>query len=114
MSWLPRGGLDHVAGDLLAGGQCTLAGLDWLRFTLDETIALVGARFAQWVDADACARLFERVDGWPLGLQLAMAAMARSADPRQASTHSPPAWTARATGSSSCCSRTCRPTTLRS
>ncbi|MCW5119786.1 LuxR C-terminal-related transcriptional regulator [Burkholderia cenocepacia] len=79
-----RRGLDHAAGDLLAGGQCTLAGADWLRFTLDETIALVGARFAQRVDADACARLFERVDGWPLGLQLAMAAMARSADPRQA------------------------------
>ncbi|WP_448166100.1 LuxR C-terminal-related transcriptional regulator [Burkholderia cepacia] len=79
-----RRGLDHTAGDLLAGGQCTLAGPDWLRFTLDETIALVGARFAQRVDADACARLFERVDGWPLGLQLAMAAMARSADPRQA------------------------------
>ncbi|MGU4704107.1 LuxR family transcriptional regulator, partial [Burkholderia cepacia] len=78
-----RRGLDHAAGDLLAGGQCTLAGADWLRFTLDETIALVGARFAQRVDADACARLFERVDGWPLGLQLAMAAMARSADPRQ-------------------------------
>ncbi|WP_049020103.1 AAA family ATPase, partial [Burkholderia cenocepacia] len=79
-----RRGLDHAAGDLLAGGQCTLAGADWLRFTLDETIALVGARFAQRVDADACARLFERIDGWPLGLQLAMAAMARSADPRQA------------------------------
>ncbi|MET3621752.1 LuxR C-terminal-related transcriptional regulator [Burkholderia ambifaria] len=79
-----RRGLDRAAGDLLAGGQCTLAGPEWLRFTLDETIALVGARFAQRVDADACARLFERVDGWPLGLQLAMAAMARSADPRQA------------------------------
>ncbi|WP_217591554.1 hypothetical protein, partial [Burkholderia sp. GbtcB21] len=52
--------------------------------TLDETIELVGARFAQRVAADACARLFGRVDGWPLGLQLAVAAMARSADPRQA------------------------------
>ncbi|KVN64451.1 LuxR family transcriptional regulator [Burkholderia ubonensis] len=79
-----RRGLDHAAADLLAGGQCLLVGPDWLRFTLDETIALVGARFAQRVDADACARLFERVDGWPLGLQLAMAAMARAADPRQA------------------------------
>ncbi|MGZ2744871.1 LuxR C-terminal-related transcriptional regulator [Burkholderia stagnalis] len=79
-----RRGLDQAAGDLLAGGQCTLVGADWLRFTLDETIALVTGRFAQRVDADACARLFERVDGWPLGLQLAMAAMARAADPRHA------------------------------
>ncbi|MGU7780034.1 LuxR C-terminal-related transcriptional regulator [Burkholderia sp. PU8-34] len=79
-----RRGLDQAAADLLAGGQCLLVGADWLRFTLDETIALVGARFAQRVDTDACARLFERVDGWPLGLQLAMAAMARAADPRQA------------------------------
>ncbi|CAN0620683.1 LuxR family transcriptional regulator, maltose regulon positive regulatory protein [Burkholderia multivorans] len=79
-----RRGLDHAGADLLAYGQCVLVGPEWLRFTLDETIALVAARFAQRVDADACARLFELTDGWPLGLQLAMAAMASGADPRRA------------------------------
>ncbi|AIO54817.1 bacterial regulatory s, luxR family protein [Burkholderia mallei NCTC 10247] len=73
-----RHGFDAHAGDLIAYGQCRLIGADALRFRLDETIALVGAR----VDADTCARLFELCDGWPLGLQLALAAMERAPDLR--------------------------------
>ena len=78
-----RGGLEAAFGDLLAYGQAMLLGLEVLRFRLDETIALIGNRFGPRVDADACARLFEATDGWPLGLQLALAAMAHAADPRQ-------------------------------
>lgn len=78
-----RRGLDTATADMLAYGQCVLVGPEMLRFRLDETIALIANRFGSRFDADACARLFELTDGWPLGLQLALAAMARAADPRQ-------------------------------
>jgi LuxR family maltose regulon positive regulatory protein len=78
-----RLGLDDVAGDLLAYGQAVLIGPDRLSFRLDETIALIGKRFGPRIDADACARLFQLTDGWPLGLQLGIAAMSRAADPLQ-------------------------------
>ncbi|PJO59438.1 LuxR C-terminal-related transcriptional regulator [Burkholderia pseudomallei] len=77
-----RHGFDAHAGDLIAYGQCRLIGADALRFRLDETIALVGERIGARVDADTCARLFELCDGWPLGLQLALAAMERAPDLR--------------------------------
>jgi LuxR family maltose regulon positive regulatory protein len=79
-----RCGLDDAAGDLLAYGAGELLGPDLLRFRLDEAIALIGERFGTRVDADVCARLFDLCDGWPLGLQLALAAMARADEPRQA------------------------------
>ncbi|WP_425469474.1 LuxR C-terminal-related transcriptional regulator [Paraburkholderia azotifigens] len=79
-----RRGLDDAAGDLLAYGAGDMIGPDLLRFRLDEAIALIGERFGARVEADVCARLFELSDGWPLGLQLALAAMARADDPRQA------------------------------
>jgi LuxR family maltose regulon positive regulatory protein len=79
-----RRGLDDAAGDLLAYGAGELIGPEQLRFRLDEAISLVTERFGARVEADVCARLFELCDGWPLGLQLALAAMARAADPRQA------------------------------
>ncbi|WP_321796723.1 LuxR C-terminal-related transcriptional regulator [Caballeronia sp. J97] len=79
-----RQGLDKPAAELLAYGQAELVGPDALRFRVDETIALVTQRFGVRVDADASARLFEITDGWPLGLQLALTAMARAQDPRAA------------------------------
>ncbi|WP_061133458.1 LuxR C-terminal-related transcriptional regulator [Caballeronia fortuita] len=79
-----RQGLDKHAGELLAYGQAELVAPEALRFRVDETIALVTQRFGARVDADACARLFEITDGWPLGLQLALTAMARAQDPRAA------------------------------
>ena len=77
-----RRGLDAAFADLLTHGEGALIGPDMLRFRLDETIEL-GARFGARADADACARLVELTDGWPLGLQLAFAAMLRATDPRQ-------------------------------
>ncbi len=68
--------------DLVAYGSCTVVGPAQLRFQLDETIELVRARFGQQVDRDSAARLHELAEGWPLGLQLALAVMAASADPR--------------------------------
>nr|WP_245005162.1 LuxR C-terminal-related transcriptional regulator [Paraburkholderia sacchari] len=75
--------LDGAVDDLLAYGQAALIGPDMLRFRLDETIALIGKRFGPRIDADASARLFQLTDGWPLGLQLAVAAMARATAPLQ-------------------------------
>jgi LuxR family maltose regulon positive regulatory protein len=79
-----RGELDLDVADLAAYGQCVRVGAAVLQFTLAETIALVRARCGTRVDADACARLHEATEGWPLGLQLALAAIERSADPRTA------------------------------
>ncbi|MDR3101296.1 MAG: LuxR C-terminal-related transcriptional regulator [Paraburkholderia sp.] len=78
-----RHGLDAPLADLLAYGQCALVDADALRLRIDETIALAAARFGERMDADAGARLFELCEGWPLGLQLALAAMERASDPRQ-------------------------------
>jgi LuxR family maltose regulon positive regulatory protein len=79
-----RGELDLEVADLVAYGQCAPVGAQVLRFTLAETIALVRARCGARVDADACAQLHDATEGWPLGLQLALAAVERSADPRTA------------------------------
>ncbi|CAB3810003.1 HTH-type transcriptional regulator MalT [Paraburkholderia caffeinitolerans] len=78
-----RHGLDVPLADLLAYGQCARVDADALRLRIDETIALAAARFGERMDADAGARLFELCEGWPLGLQLALAAMERASDPRQ-------------------------------
>lgn len=58
--------------DLVAYGDCVQVGTSQLRFTLEETLQLVRARFGDAVDRDAAARLHELAEGWPLGLQLAL------------------------------------------
>jgi len=68
--------------DLVDYGQCLVIGGSKLRFELNETIALVGSRLGSRIDPDATARLHEFVEGWPLGLQLALAAVSSSADPQ--------------------------------
>lgn len=79
-----RGGLDPSVADLAGYGQCACVDAEMLRFRLDETIALLGNRFGTRLDIDSCARLHELSDGWPLGLQLAVAAIERESDPRAA------------------------------
>ena len=79
-----RGGMDDDVADLVAYGEGTAVGPEMLRFSLDETIAFVRNRFGGNIDADACARLHEITEGWPLGLQLALAATEGGGDPRAA------------------------------
>jgi LuxR family maltose regulon positive regulatory protein len=55
-----------------------------LRFDLAETVSLLQARFGRKIDLDSCARLHELTEGWPLGLQLAIAAIERSHDLQEA------------------------------
>lgn len=77
-----RSGFDREVADLCSYGYCVLVGAEALRFRLDETLNLVRNRFGARVDADTCARIHEIVEGWPLGLQLALAALERGGDPR--------------------------------
>lgn len=70
--------------DLLAYGHCVKVGPELLRFTFDETRALVNVRFGSAVQADDAARLHELTEGWPLGMQLALAAMEHSGEPAAA------------------------------
>ena len=64
--------------DLVAYGQMTTMTSEALRFTMDETMALLNARFGSRINADDCARLHDITEGWPLGLQLGD----RSAEPK--------------------------------
>lgn len=87
-----RGGFDPAIADLVAYGQCLQLGPEALRFRLDETLALVRNRFTgkghaagpAAVSPDTAARLHDLTEGWPLGLQLALAAMERGKDPQAA------------------------------
>jgi LuxR family maltose regulon positive regulatory protein len=79
-----RAEVDLGVDDLVDYGQCVRLGAAALRFSLAETIELVRARCGGRVDADECARLHEATEGWPLGLQLTLAAIERSADPSAA------------------------------
>lgn len=79
-----RNHVDAAVADLLDYGQCLALGAEDLRFQLGETIAAAQRRFGPQVDADMAARLHQASEGWPLGLQLMMAAMERSGDPRAA------------------------------
>ncbi len=72
---------DLGVADLTAYGQCALVGTETLRFTMEETLALARQRVGQRIDADIAARLHEKTEGWPLGLQLTLSAVARGADP---------------------------------
>ena len=58
-----RGGIDAVVADLVDYGHCLVLGPETLRFSLDETLALVRERFGEKVDADCSARLQELTEG---------------------------------------------------
>jgi LuxR family maltose regulon positive regulatory protein len=79
-----RGDTGLAIGDLTAYGACAMVGAEMLRFTLDETIAAARQRLGARIDADASARLHEATEGWPLGLQLALAALEAQPDARAA------------------------------
>lgn len=70
--------------ELMANGQFAPVGADLLRFTFDETTAVLKSRFGQRIAADTCGHLHEITEGWPLGLQLVITAIERSADVNRA------------------------------
>lgn len=77
-----RADCDLQVEDLVAYGQCARLGAQQLRFGLEETLALVRARMGGKVSHDEAARLHEMVEGWPLGLQLALSVMGGTGKPQ--------------------------------
>jgi LuxR family maltose regulon positive regulatory protein len=73
--------LELPLSDRMARGELAEVAAPALHFRLEETMALLRARFGDAVDADACALLQERTEGWPLGLQLAMSSLGNGQDP---------------------------------
>lgn len=70
-----RAVLSLPASDLPARGlYVTIAG-DALRFCVEETMAVLDSRFAARIDPDLSVRLHDITEGWPLGVQLAIAAV---------------------------------------
>ncbi len=70
-------GLDELA----AYGQCEVLTAQHLRFELDETYELFRQHFSDRFDVDVVARIHQMAQGWPLGIQLAVAAQMRSRSP---------------------------------
>ena len=66
--------------DLVSYGHCVVVGTGALRFTVDETLALARQALDRPPGPDVAARLHELCDGWPLGLQIALSALAQGAD----------------------------------
>ena len=76
-----RRSLPFPTSDLLAHGQFASFDVTDLSFRLDETRDLLHARCGKRVDADTVARVHERVEGWPMGLQLLLVDVEKEADP---------------------------------
>jgi LuxR family transcriptional regulator, maltose regulon positive regulatory protein len=72
--------LELPVADMMARGEYATVTTPTLHFRLEDTMALLRARFGDDVDADACALLQERTEGWPLGLQLAISSIEKSQD----------------------------------
>ncbi|MBE7940265.1 MULTISPECIES: LuxR C-terminal-related transcriptional regulator [Ramlibacter] len=68
-----RPDVDLGLADLVVYGQCQVIGAAQLRFTLEETLQLAQRRLGTRFHRDRCARLHEQMEGWPLGIQMALA-----------------------------------------
>lgn len=65
--------------ELTARGNFATLSTDALRLRLEESIELLEKRLPQ-LGVDECAHLHETTEGWPLGLQLAIAAIEHAPD----------------------------------
>lgn len=75
-----RKALQLPLSGFLGRGLYAELGVERLRFTRQETAAILKARFKDRIDAESCLRLHEKAAGWPLGLQLAMVVIERQSD----------------------------------
>jgi LuxR family maltose regulon positive regulatory protein len=66
--------------DLIASGRAATVDANDLRLTLDESLALLKARFGTRIDLDDAVRVHDVAEGWPLGLQLAASTIERAPD----------------------------------
>lgn len=79
-----RKSIDLPLAELPSRGSFAALSAKDLRFDQSETVALLKARFGQKIDPDSCIRLHDLTEGWPLGVQLAVSTIERSADIRGA------------------------------
>jgi len=70
--------------DLLASGRLQELRAEDLALSLEETIQLLEGRLGNTIDRDACVRLYELTEGWPLGVQLAVSSILKGAKPQEA------------------------------
>ncbi|MNF27244.1 Serine/threonine-protein kinase PknK [compost metagenome] len=75
-----RSRLKLQVADLLARGLYVAIAADTLRFRVEETVAILAGRFGSRIDPDGCVHLHDITEGWPLGLQLAIAAIEKSSN----------------------------------
>ena len=66
--------------ELLASGTLTVLSKRDLRLDMDESIGILNQRFGDRLTLDDRVRLHEVTGGWPIGLQLAAAAIERERD----------------------------------
>lgn len=76
--------LQLQVANLLGHGHFASLDAEDLRFTLSETISLLSTRLGARIDLASCAHLHERTEGWPLGLQLAIAQVEKSVSVKNA------------------------------
>ncbi|HEY2346113.1 MAG TPA: LuxR C-terminal-related transcriptional regulator [Xanthomonadaceae bacterium] len=65
--------LDLRTSEIAARGLSATLKVDDLRLQLDETTAILERRFGERLSLDDGVRLHEATEGWPIGLQLAIA-----------------------------------------
>ena len=69
--------------DLLATGHLLELRAEDLNLTLEETVEVLEGKLGTTIDRDSCVRLYELTEGWPLGVQLAMSSVMKSANLRE-------------------------------
>lgn len=73
-----RGTTSLPVADLVARGELATIGVDELRLSLDDAVDILRRRFGDRLSLDECAAVHEMTEGWPIGLQLAAAAIERA------------------------------------
>jgi LuxR family maltose regulon positive regulatory protein len=66
-----------ATAELAARGDYVVLGADNLRLQVEESIEFLRGRFGQRFDVDACARIHEIADGWPIALRLIVSVLER-------------------------------------
>jgi LuxR family maltose regulon positive regulatory protein len=66
--------------DLVAGGRMAAIGVGDLRMSLEESLDILRLRFGDRIGLDDAVHLHDLMEGWPVGLQLAAAAIESAPD----------------------------------
>lgn len=72
--------LEVDLSDLVAGGRLAAVNVGELRLSLDESLEILRARFGNRIGLDDAVHLHDLMEGWPLGLQLAVSSLERATD----------------------------------